>query len=335
MKIAFVFSRLRISPGDGIISQAYTWKRILEERGHVVDLISCWDYKDLTTYDIVQIFGFHSSLVEEIEGVLAKNKNIVIAPILDPCFPIMKYWVKSRKGWLFRKDAALYHLYRAKDIVKACLVRSAFEKLYLEKAFGYDEGKCHIVPLSVGIPFPSFNPNRENYCLHISRISAPTKNVKRIIDASVKYNFKLRIAGLLRDEESKRQFYQWIDGKDNVEYLGYVSDNDKYELCCKAKVFALPSIIEGVGLSALEAAACGCDIVITNIGGPKEYYHSDEDLAIAVNPYSVDDIGSAIKRLLDGDTFQPKLMQHLVANNSDQKIGEMLEAVYLKVVGQG
>lgn len=332
MKIAFIFSRIRISPGDGIISQAYTWKRILENRGHAVDLISCWDYNDLTSYDIIQIFSCHNSQVDEIRTIRMKNNNIVIAPILDPKDSIHYYKICSKMGFLLRQYSIWYNLFRIKKDIKACLVRSSFEKEYMEKGFGYDPAKCYLVPLSVGIPFPSYNSEREDFCLHISRISDPFKNVKRIIDASVKYKFRLCIAGMLRDEKSQKEFHKWIKGKENINYLGYVSDEEKIKLCSKAKVFALPSFVEGVGLSALEAAVCGCDIVITNIGGPKEYYHSNEDLAIAVNPSSVDEIGIAIRKFLDGKTYQPKLKNYLEENNSDEKIGEILEKVYTNVL---
>lgn len=46
--------------------------------------------------------------------------------------------------------------------------------------------------------------------------------------------------------------------------------------------------MEGVGIVAVDAAIYGCEIVITNIGGPKEYY---DNMAYTVNPYNIDDIG--------------------------------------------
>lgn len=51
------------------------------------------------------------------------------------------------------------------------------------------------------------------------------------------------------------------------------------------------SLQEGVGMVALEAAAYGCEIVLTNYGAPKEYYGGR---AILVNPMNVDEIGEAI-----------------------------------------
>jgi glycosyltransferase involved in cell wall biosynthesis len=49
----------------------------------------------------------------------------------------------------------------------------------------------------------------------------------------------------------------------------------------------------------------GCDIVITNIGGPKEYYPSD--MVQLVNPYDTDDIGQAVLRAMEDTSSQPKL----------------------------
>ena len=99
----------------------------------------------------------------------------------------------------------------------------------------------------------------------------------------------------------------------NISYLGRVSDEKLISLYQEAKVFALPSINEGVGLVAVEAAACGCDIVVTELGGPKEYYH---DMAYVVNPFSVDDIGKNIMRALESVEYQPKLRDIIIKQYS-------------------
>ena len=92
--------------------------------------------------------------------------------------------------------------------------------------------------------------------------------------------------------------------------LGFVKDEELTSLYNRAKVFALPSLNEGVGLVALEAAVCGCNIVITNLGGPKEYY--EDGSAEFVNPYDIDDIGKAVLRALDNNNTQPQLRETLI-----------------------
>ena len=330
MKIAFVFMRIRISPGDGIVVQALTWKKLLEDRGHSVDLINVWTYFDFRQYDIVQVFGYTLNSLHDIRGIFMKNKNIVIAPIIDPQHSLTYDKIMSYYG--IKKPflaSGGYILRKLRPYIKGVLVRSDFERERVIKAYGYAANNIYKINLSAGVNNEYVANERENFCLHISRIGDPGKNVKRLIEASEKYQFKLVICGQLRSDEAKRQFEKAIKGKHYVEYKGYVSEDEKVDLCKRAKVFALPSIVEGVGLSALEAAMLGCDIVITSLGGPKEYY---SNLAKVVNPYDVDEIGKGVKFFMDGNTFQPALSKYINDNFSDDKIAERIENVYKTVL---
>ena len=331
MKIAFIFNRMRISLGDGIVSQALTWKRILEDRGHQVDLASSWDFIDYTTYDIVQMFGKPINLLDDVLGIETKNKNIVIAPIFDkdPRYNFCAYKLLSHFGSeKLRTYNNFYALRQVKSLVKGCLVRSEYEFQVMKNVFGYNRKQCKIVMLSNGTAKTALSKNRENFCLHISRLGVEGKNVKRLIEASEKYQFHLVLGGMLKESE-KDKFNSWLVDKHYVKYLGYLSEEEKRDLCLKAKVFALPSFVEGVGLAALEAATLGCDIVITNIGGPKEYYNG---LAKTVDPNSVDEIGQAITYFLEGNTFQPALSKHIGENFSDAQVAVNLERAYLDII---
>ena len=331
MKIAFVFNRMRASQGDGIVSQALTWKRILEERGHHVDLASSWSYIEYADYDIVQMFGKPINLLDDIRKVELKNKNIVIAPIFDkdPRYSFTTYKLLSRFGCEgLRTYNNYYALRKARKLIKGCMVRSQYERRVMTEVFGYNADLCKVVMLSNGTKSTNFPTERENFCLHISRLGSAGKNVKRLIEASEKYQFELVLGGMLKGPE-KELFDSWIKGKHYVTYLGYLSEEKKTELCMKAKVFALPSFVEGVGLAALEAATFGCDVVITNIGGPKEYYNG---LAKVVDPNNIDEIGQAVKFFLDGNTYQPALSEHIVDNYSDEKVAMNLEKAYLEIL---
>ncbi len=48
-----------------------------------------------------------------------------------------------------------------------------------------------------------------------------------------------------------------------VVFTGYLPDDDLVVLLNRATVLALPSLLEGFGLPAVEAAACGCPVVAT------------------------------------------------------------------------
>jgi glycosyltransferase involved in cell wall biosynthesis len=51
---------------------------------------------------------------------------------------------------------------------------------------------------------------------------------------------------------------------ERVLFTGYLSDEDVVVLLNLASVLALPSLMEGFGLPAVEAAACGCPVIATD-----------------------------------------------------------------------
>ena len=71
-----------------------------------------------------------------------------------------------------------------------------------------------------------------------------------------------------------------------------------------------------------------CDVVITQIGGPKEYYNG---MAKIINPYDVNGIGRAIKQLLDGETYQPYLGEYVRTHYSMHQITLQLLSAYKMV----
>lgn len=164
----------------------------------------------------------------------------------------------------------------------------------------------------------------------VSRLYSENKNVTRLIKAAQKYGFRLKLAGMLHGEEENRWLHQHIDAWPNIEYLGMVSDDELKELYRRAKVFALPSLIEGVGMVALEAAGYGAEVVLTQIGAPKEYFKGQARL---VDPYSIDEIGQGIMECLEKGFAQPRLMRFVEENYSlrscSERIAKALETMLL------
>lgn len=332
MKIGFIYSGFINTPGDGVVSQARKWKHALEMRSHEVIFLNPWEYNDLTTFDIIQIFSFDSQSAPLINNLYKKNNNIVVAPIVDPDYSIFNCWLRTHCGINKLSLSNRFHGLRSvKDKIKYVLTRSEFESSYIVKGFGFSPQQCKIVMLNPGISSPvKFDlSEKEPFCFHMSLVTDERKNVKRLIDAAVKYNFKLILAGAIHFEEEREKFSKLIEGHDNISYLGFISEEQKADLYRRAKVFALPSINEGVGLVALEAAMYGCDIVITNIGGPKEYYGN---LAEIVDPYNIDSIGQSVVKLLSNHTYQPDLSEKISKEFSIETSGLQLESIYQSIL---
>ena len=75
-------------------------------------------------------------------------------------------------------------------------------------------------------------------------------------------------------------------------------------------------------MAALEAAVLGCEIVITKLGGPKEYFNN---YAEVVDLYNVDAIGNSIVRMMNGSiSYQPELSNYIIENYSSQKFIKLI-----------
>jgi len=211
------------------------------------------------------------------------------------------------------------------------LARSNYEREYIHKACNVGLEYIYTVPLGYR-NFPpqgnNFSGSRTDSCLHVSILSGARKNVVRLINAAIKYKFNLILAGSCGDDNFKCYLNEVISKNNNIQYVGKVSDEKLFELYSSVKCFALPSLFEGVGLVALEAAACGCDIVLTDRGAPKEYYNG---LAYLVDPLSVDDIGRAILKILNGASKQPALTKHIIDCYSPNVLAKKLEDVYSEI----
>lgn len=326
MKIGFILSYPRIVRTDGVVSQAYTWKRGLEDRGHEVTLINMWEINNWEKYDVILLFGFNEYMKDIITWLYPINKRIVVAPILDPHYSLTALKCYTRWGSeKLRLSNPNYALRSCRNKIGLFLVRSEYEKHFLSEGFGISPEKCKVVPLSFGIS-PHINEHqRESFCLHISLLCDSRKNVRKLIEASVKYDFPLVLCGVLRNQEEKDLLESWMRNKPNVKYMGFVTNEEMIDLYSRAQVFALPSTYEGVGIVALDAAAMGCNIVITKVGGPKEYYHG---LATEVNPCNTNEIGQAIKDYLSGTkNNQPQLQEMIREKYSLSVISCMLEKV--------
>ncbi len=330
MKIGIILPHVAFTYYAGIPIQGRFWKEGLESLGHQVYLLNNWDQFDYDSLEYLIILGqgiYMSDIVNSYKRY--PNIKIISAPIIDWHKSLLEFKLRCKylgwhKGGLIKP---LHELYEVRNNVDFFLARSEYEKNIISKGLNVDPSKIHIVPISLRfqeLPEIDFS-QKEDFCLHVSRLRDPGKNVTRLIEAAKKYGFKLKLAGTLHGKDRK-----WLDnlisGSNNIEYLGRLSDTELLFWYNKAKVFALPSIIEGVGCVALEAAVYGSEIVLTNIGGPKEYYSGR---AVLVNPYSVDSIGKGIEEAFNKKKAQPELREYIIENYTLIACCKKLEEVLL------
>lgn len=325
MKIAIYKPTVSVSPVCGVKVQGKMWRDGLVALGHQVDLVNIWDDYDWDSYDWLIMMGYGGNFRDSSRAFSKLVKRLAIAPIVDPDCGYIKYKFYT-KYWGNQKHLGLssrfHDLYLNKDVYKLWLVRSDFEKSYVTKCLEIDESLIDLVPLQYRVPSCDTMPLKENFCFHASRLAASNKNVPRLVEAAKKYGFNLVLAGMLASAEEKQWLHNMIDGNANIKYVGQLTDEELLSYYRRCKVFALPSITEGVGMVALEAAANGAEIVLTNDGGPKYYL---KDHAEIINPYSVDDIGRAVMKLMERNVYQPTLLDYMKNNFSAEACSKQLE----------
>lgn len=328
LKIAYIIPQSVLGRQNGVVNQALTWSSNLRSRGVSVDLVSSWESYKWSSYDAIHFFGIghYLNMLPQFRELGARK--IVLSPIYDSNrLDIIANFI-SRLTLPFGEMQTTMATMRANlQYVDSILVRSEFESNKISSIFGVSRNKIFKVPLSVRFANNELfhGSKKEPICSHVSILSAPIKNVNRLIEAAIKYKFPLHLAGQIKSENFRLHLEHIIHQHSNVIYHGVLSDDELKKLYSRSRVFALPSLMEGVGLVGLEAAAYGCDIVITERGGPKEYYGS---LASTIDPNSIDDIGLAIMSFLNGKTFQPHLSKRIINNYSNDALTDKLLAFY-------
>jgi glycosyltransferase involved in cell wall biosynthesis len=89
-----------------------------------------------------------------------------------------------------------------------------------------------------------------------------------------------------------------------VQILGYFPDEDMPGLIAGAECLLYPSFLEGFGLPALEAMACGTPVVTSDRGALP---HTTGGIHVSVDPDRPESIRDALQRLLGSDALKADL----------------------------
>ncbi|WP_040305364.1 glycosyltransferase family 4 protein [Caminibacter mediatlanticus] len=138
----------------------------------------------------------------------------------------------------------------------------------------------------------------------------PHKNLKRLLLAIKDLDINLVIVGkkdgFITGDESIKKLVTNANLKGKVYFTGYVKDEDIPVIYNLAKLFVFPSLYEGFGIPPLEAQACGCPVIVSNVASLPEVCG---DSALYCNPYDVNDIKEKIEVLLNNEQLREELIQ--------------------------
>ena len=147
----------------------------------------------------------------------------------------------------------------------------------------------------------------------VARVSYE-KGLAFLIDAVAElrgrgHDFELHLAGDGPDRAFLEDLTRRKGLTDRVTFLGYRTEAEVRRELEEADIFVLPSFVEGVPVSAMEAMAAGVPVIATNVGGTSELIQ-DGVSGILVRPSDTGGLCDAVLRLKD----DPVLLARIVEN---------------------
>lgn len=322
MKVLFVGRSTLYTVFGGDSVQMQSTAKYLRILGVTVDIKLTNDVIDYEHYDLLHFFNIirpadilkHvrksrkpyvvSTIFVDFSAYEQKNRQGIVG-LLSRVFSSdrMEYF-KTLGRWLKNGNAIgsieyLFSGHRASVIKVAekatlLLPNSLSEYERFKKHYQID---CPFKVVYNGIDTEIFLPEEDDknrnlkQILCVGRIEG-NKNQLNLIRALNNTEFELYIIG--KPAPNHTNYYEKCRAMagHNIHFLGFLPHEELSAFYPKTKVHVLPSWNETCGLSSLEAAYSGCNIVVTDKGDTAEYFGKD---AWYCDPASPESIYAAVK----------------------------------------
>jgi glycosyltransferase involved in cell wall biosynthesis len=322
MKVAMITRSTLYSVKGGDTVQVTQTARHLDQLGITTTIKLTNEKIDYENYDLLHFFNV-TRPADILPHIKSSGKPFVLSPILIDYSEYDRYHRKGFTGKLFRimSPAAIEYCKSVarclksqdkwmgwpyltagytssvKKILSGCsmiLPNSAQEYQRITALYNY-KGRYRLVTNGIDTSLfkskDSFEKNA-NLVICVARIEG-IKNQLNLIKALNHTRFTLLIIGA--PAPNQKNYYQKCRSiaANNIRFIDHLPPEDLLQYYRKAKVHVLPSWFETTGLSSLEAAAMGCNIVISSKGDAKEYFEED---AFYCDPDSPQSIYEAIEK---------------------------------------
>jgi len=200
---------------------------------------------------------------------------------------------------------------------------SHFSKADIVKKYGVNAKKIHIVYNGVSSDFQKVSDktkleiqkkysNGKDFFVFVGSLHK-RKNIKNLLLSFNEYkknngSLKLIIVGEQKwmNREIK-QIYQQMFYKEDVIFLGKISDSELVKILGSAHALCFISLFEGFGLPIIEAMKCSVPIITSNTSCMPEIV---QNAGIIVDPYDQKDIAQAMTDMEKNENKRQKLIQN-------------------------
>lgn len=187
--------------------------------------------------------------------------------------------------------------YADEIIVLSKNVQKYFMDTYQRKTQFIPNGISHKEKRKANLIKKKYDLDKDDYILYLGRI-VPEKGIQYLINAfkQIKTNKKLVIAGGASDSDAFFSNLKNLAKEDErILFTGFVKGRLKHELYSNAYIYVLPSDLEGMPLSLLEAMAYGNCCLVSNIDECKEVV---EDKAVVFEKSNTEDLKEKLEWLI-------------------------------------
>lgn len=216
------------------------------------------------------------------------------------------------------------------------IVLSKGVQQYFKDTYNRD---THFIPNGVNKPVKKepkiikekYGLDKENYILFLARI-VPEKGLDYLIDAykNINTDKKLVIAG---GASHTNAYYNEIKEKvkqdSRIIMTGFVQGEELEELYSNCYLYCLPSDVEGMPISLLEAMSYGKNCLVSNI---EENIQVTGKYAMSFEKSSIEDLKEKLKFVLNGENrFDEKEISDYILNKYNwEEIVKQTEKLYRK-----
>lgn len=223
--------------------------------------------------------------------------------------------------------------YADEIIVLSENVQKYFKETYGRETIFIPNGVNYPELRNLEVISKKYSLNKDDYILFLGRL-VPEKGIKYLIQAfkDVKTNKKLVIAGGSSDtNEFVKELKELAEEDKRIIFTGFVQGKELEELYSNAYLYCLPSDLEGMPLSLLEAMSYGNCCLVSDID---ECTSVIEDKGIIFKKSNITDLKEKLQRVCDDlqmvEKYKVEASNFICKKyNWDEIVKETLE-VYIK-----
>ena len=304
----------------------------LQANGIQVDPVRWWD--ETQTADLIHCFGRMPA--EHIKLAHQKNIRVVIGELLTATgsrstaqLRLQKIISRTVEHLAPRSFTAAFN-WQSYQLADAVIANTPAEAHLMRYLFDTPEDRLHIVPNGVEEIFLKSQPVARGQWLVCTATIAERKRILELAQAAIRARTPAWIIGRAysdTDAYAQKFFALARQHPQTIRYEGSVADRARLaQVYREARGFVLLSAMESLSLSALEAGACACPLLLSDLPWARSTFEKAATYCPLTK--SVETTAKALREFYDAAPNLPVPAKPPTWN----EIGRQLKTIYERVL---